>query len=44
MTGTTIHSVKAVGLCSKHKDREIMRYKDGTIIPDKDIECIACNF
>ena len=41
---TKIIDVKAVGFCSKHqqKDIDVLKYKDGTIIPDKDIDCVEC--
>jgi hypothetical protein len=39
-----IISVKAVGLCSKHRIEkdEVPKYKDGTIIPDKELCCVGC--
>jgi len=45
MTGIKITDVKVVGLCSKHRQPtdEILKYKDGTIIQDKDIACIGCD-
>lgn len=38
-----IIKVRAVGLCSKHrkKNDEILKYKNGTPIKDKDIACIT---
>lgn len=43
MSGVTITDVKVVGLCSKHRSSndEVPRYKDGKMVPDKDIHCIA---
>lgn len=40
--GTTIKNVKVVGICSKCRKEgdEIPKYKDGSIIPDKDISCL----
>jgi len=34
-----------IGLCSKCRtpDDEVLLYKDGTIIPDNDIDCIGCD-
>jgi hypothetical protein len=44
MAGITIIDVKVVGICSKHKreEDEIPKYKDGTIVEDKDIACFQC--
>jgi len=41
-----IISVKAVGLCSKCRgeDDEILKYKNGEIVEDKDISCVGCEF
>jgi hypothetical protein len=38
----TIIDAKIIGICSKHRkdDDEIPKYKDGSIIDDKDICCI----
>jgi hypothetical protein len=38
----TITDIKIVGLCSKHRksDEDILRFKDGSIVEDKDIACI----
>ena len=46
MRGITITGIKGVGLCSKcrKKGDEILKYKDGTIIQDKDISCISKTF
>ncbi len=43
MTGITITDVKIVGICSKCRKEgdDIPRYKDGRIVEDKDISCIA---
>ena len=40
--GITITDVKVVGLCSKcrKEDDEVPRFKDKSIIPDKDISCL----
>lgn len=40
--GITITNIKVVGLCSKCRKEgdEILRWKDGTIIEDKDISCL----
>ncbi len=41
--GIKIVDVKVVGLCSKHRGKsEPPRYKNGKIVEDKDIACIAC--
>ena len=42
MTGIKIIDVKVVGVCSKHRKEtdEVPRYKDGSIIEDKDVSCI----
>lgn len=44
MSGIKIIDVKKVDLCSKcRKIRDkIPRWKDGTIVEDKDIACIGC--
>jgi len=44
MSGTKIIDVKVVGTCSKHlkEGEEPMKDIHGNIIPDKDIECLAC--
>lgn len=44
--GIKIIDVKSVGLCSKCREEgdEILKYKDGTIVPDKDIACISDAF
>ena len=41
--GIKIINVKVVGLCSKHRKKgdEIPKFKDGSIIPDYKISCIA---
>ncbi|KKM97766.1 hypothetical protein LCGC14_1164760 [marine sediment metagenome] len=43
MNGITITDVKVVGICSKCRKEgdEIPTYKDGRIIEDKDISCLA---
>ncbi len=42
--GVTITSVKILGLCSKHRDKndEISKNIHGEPYEDKDISCIAC--
>ena len=44
MAGITIHDVKVIDFCKKHrpKDHPIPRYKNGSVIEDKDICCFAC--
>lgn len=44
MAGITITDVKVVGLCSKcRKDGdEVMKNKDSSIIPDKELSCPGC--
>ena len=46
MAGITITGVKVVGLCSKCRKEEddIPIYKNGTIVPDKNISCISKAF
>lgn len=46
MAGIKIIGIKAVGICSKCRKAgdEILRYKDGTIIQDKDISCVNTSF
>jgi len=41
-SGITITNVKVVGFCSKCRKKydAITRYKDGSIVPDEDINCI----
>lgn len=41
-----VEEVKVFAFCSKHRSEkdEIPKYKSGTIIPDKEIECVACGF
>ncbi len=41
--GIKIIDVKVVGICSKCRKEgdKIPKYKDGTIIPDKDISCLS---
>ena len=41
-----ILSVKVIGLCSKHQSKNMPTpiYKNGKVIPDKELECIGCNF
>jgi len=43
MAGITIIGVKVVGLCSKCRKEgdDIPKNKDGSIIPDEDISCLA---
>ncbi len=43
MGGITITDVKIVGICSKCRKEgdEIPKYKDGRIVEDKDISCVA---
>lgn len=40
-----ITDVKLVGFCTKHRNEstEIPKFKDGGIVPDNDICCIACS-
>jgi hypothetical protein len=42
MTIPKIIDMKIIGICSKHRKEndEITKYKDGTIVADKDIVCI----
>ena len=44
--GITITDVKVVGICSKCRkdDDEVLKYKDGSIIPDEDISCLNYAF
>lgn len=46
MSGVKIIDVKIIGLCSKCRKEgdEIPRYKNGELVPDKDIECINKSF
>jgi len=44
MSGITIQDIKVVDFCNKHrpKDHSAPKYKDGSLIEDKDICCFVC--